>query len=150
MAGRINNRTVAAVVVVIGGGLLFASLFVEWYDPGTSGWTAFEILDLVLAFAAVVALSAGIGALFGERWPEHARFVPVIGLVAFVLVLTQLIEPPPLVHDGARKAGGFLALVASLILVGGGVLARRESITDRRDSDESRKRTMQRRREEGL
>jgi hypothetical protein len=145
-----NSRTIAAVVVVIGGGLLFASLFVQWYDPGTSGWTAFEVLDLVLAFAAVAALSAGIGALFGERWPEHARFVPVIGLVAFVIVLTQLIEPPPLVHDASRKAGGFLALVGSLILVGGGVLARRESITDRRDSDEARRRTMQRRHEEGL
>jgi hypothetical protein len=144
------QRTVAAVVVVIGGALLFGSLFVEWYDPGTSGWTAFEILDLVLAFAAVVALSAGIGALFGERWPEHARFVPVIGLVAAVIVLTQLIDPPPLVHDGARRAGGFLALAGSLILVAGGVLARRESVSDRRDSDEARRRTMERRREEGI
>jgi hypothetical protein len=144
------QRTVAAVVVVIGGALLFGSLFVEWYDPGTSGWTSFEILDLVLAIAAVVALSAGIGALFGERWPEHARFVPVIGLAAAVIVLTQLIDPPPLVHDGARRAGGFLALAASLILVAGGVLARRESVTDRRDSDAERKRTMDRRREEGL
>jgi peptidoglycan/LPS O-acetylase OafA/YrhL len=145
-----NSRTIAAVLVVIGGGLLFASLFVQWYDPGTSGWTAFEVLDLVLAFAAAVALSAGIGALFGERWPEHARFVPVIGLVAFVIVLTQLIEPPPLVHDASRGAGGFLALIGSLILVGGGVLARRESMTDKRDSDDARKRTMQRRHEEGL
>jgi hypothetical protein len=144
------QRTVAAVVVVIGGALLFASLFVEWYDPGTSGWTAFEVLDLVLAFAAVVALSAGIGALFGERWPEHARFVPVIGLVAAVIVLTQLIDPPPLVHDAARRAGGFLALAGSLIVVAGGVLARRESITDRRDSDEALKRTRQRRHEDGL
>ncbi len=145
-----GRRTVAAVVVVIGGLLLFVSLFVEWYDPGTSGWTAFEVLDLVLAFAAVVALSAGLGALFGERWPEHARFVPVIGLVAAVIVLTQLIDPPPLVHDASRKAGGFLALVGSLILVAGGVLARRESVTDRRDSDAALKRTMQRRHEEGL
>jgi hypothetical protein len=145
-----NSRTIAAVIVVIGGALVFASLFVEWYDPGTSGWTAFEVLDLVLAFAAVVALSAGIGALFGERWPEHARFVPVIGLVVFVIVLTQLIEPPPLVHDASRKSGGFVALVGALLLVGGGVLARRESIGDKRDSDDARKRTMQRRHEEGL
>jgi peptidoglycan/LPS O-acetylase OafA/YrhL len=144
------QRTVAAVVVVIGGALLFGSLFVEWYDPGTSGWTAFEILDLALAFAAVVALSAGIGALFGERWPEHARFVPVIGLVAALLVLTQLIDPPPLVHDGARRAGGFIALAGSLILVAGGAIARRESVTDQRDSDAARRRTMERRREEGL
>jgi hypothetical protein len=144
------QRTVAAVVVVIGGAMLFVSLFVEWYDPGTSGWTAFEFLDLVLAFAAVVALSAGIGALFGERWPEHARFVPVIGLVAALIVLTQLIDPPPLVHDGARRAGGFIALVGSLILVAGGAIARRESVTDQRDSDEARKRAVQRRREEGL
>jgi hypothetical protein len=98
----------------------------------------------------LVALSAGVGALFGERWPEHARFVPVIGLVAFVIVLTQLIEPPPLVHDASRGAGGFLALIGSLILVGGGVLARRESVSDKRDSDDARRRTMQRRHEEGL
>jgi uncharacterized protein involved in response to NO len=144
------QRTVAAVVVVIGGAMLFGSLFVEWYDPGTSGWTAFEILDLALAFAAVVALSAGIGALFGERWPEHARFVPVIGLVAALLVLIQLIDPPPLVHDGARRAGGFIALAGSLILVAGGAIARRESVSDQRDSDAARRRTMERRREEGL
>jgi hypothetical protein len=144
------QRTVAAVVVVIGGVMLFVSLFVEWYDPGTSGWTAFEFLDLALAFAAVVALSAGVGALFGEGWPEHARFVPAIDLVAALIVLTQLINPPPLVHDAARGTGGFLALAGSLILVAGGVLARRESVTDRRDSDEARRRTMQRRREEGL
>jgi hypothetical protein len=145
-----NSRTIAAVLVVIGGAVLFVSLFVKWYDPGTSAWTAFEFLDLVLAIAALVALSAGVGALFGERWPEHARFVPVIGLVAFVIVLTQLIEPPPLVHDASRGAGGFLALIGSLILVGGGVLARRESVSDKRDSDDARRRTMQRRSEEGL
>lgn len=144
------GRTLAAVVVVIGGALLFVSLFVEWYDPGTSGWSAFEFLDLVLAIGALVALSAGVGALFGERWPEHARFVPVIGLAAAVIVLTQLIEPPPLVHDAARRAGGFLALAGSLILVAGGVLARRESVTDQRDSEAARRRTMERRREEGL
>lgn len=144
------GRTLAAVVVVIGGALLFVSLFVEWYDPGTSGWSAFEFLDLVLAIGALIALSAGVGALFGERWPEHARFVPVIGLAAAVIVLTQLIEPPPLVHDAARRAGGFLALAGSLILVAGGVLARRESVTDQRDSEAARRRTMERRREEGL
>src|SRR5258708_38843985 len=118
MAGRVNSRTAAAVVVVIGGALLFASLFVEWYDPGTSGWTAFEVLDLVLAFAAAVALSAGIGALFGEGWPEHARFVPVIGLVAVVVVLTPVIEPPPLAGDAARGAGGCRAVTRSLLLAG--------------------------------
>jgi hypothetical protein len=144
------SRTVAAGIVVVGGALLFASLFIEWYDPGTDAWTAFEVLDLVLALAAVIALSAGLGALFGERWPEHARFVPVIGLVAFVIVLSQLIDPPPLVHDAARRTGGFLALAASLILVGGGVLARRESARDPRDSRAAARRTMQRRREEGL
>ena len=143
-------RTVAAVVVVAGGVLLFASLFVEWYDPGTDAWTAFEVLDLVLALAAVVAGSAGVGALLGERWPEHARWVSVTGLVAAVIVLTQLIDPPPMVHDASRRAGGFLALAASLILVGGGVLARRESLADARDSDAALRRTMRQRREEGL
>jgi hypothetical protein len=145
-----TSRTVAAVIVVLGGALLFASLFVEWYDPGADAWTAFEILDLVLAFAAVVAGSAGLGALFGERWPDHARFVPVIGLVAALIVISQLIEPPPMVHDAARRAGGFLALLGSLILVAGGLLARRESIADRRDSDATLRRTMRRRHEEGL
>ena len=98
--------------------------------PGDERWTAFEVLDLVLAFAAVVALSAGIGALFGERWPEHARFVPAIGLVAFVIVLTQLIEPPPLVHDASRGAGGFLALVG-LTYSGRGRRARAAGVDDR-------------------
>jgi|SRR2546423_1358651 hypothetical protein len=143
-------RAAAALIVIAGAALLFVSLFIEWYDPGTDAWTAFELLDLVLAFAALVAASAGLGALFGERWPEHARWVSAIGLVATVIVLTQLIDPPPLVHDAARRAGGFLALAGSLILVAGGVLARRESIGDVRDSDAAARRTMRRRREEGV
>src|SRR5437588_11177698 len=45
------GRTVSDLLTLGGGLLLFVSLFLSWYDPGVDAWTAFEVLDLVLAAA---------------------------------------------------------------------------------------------------
>jgi hypothetical protein len=44
------------LVAAIGGGLLIVSLFLDWYEPAISGWTAFETLDLALAGLGLAAL----------------------------------------------------------------------------------------------
>ena len=45
MPERINGGQALVVVAAIG---LIVSLFLDWYAPGVSAWTAFEIVDLLL------------------------------------------------------------------------------------------------------
>jgi hypothetical protein len=44
------------LVAAIGGALLIVSLFLDWYEPAISGWTAFQTLDLALAGLGLAAL----------------------------------------------------------------------------------------------
>ena len=91
--------------------MLAVSLFLDWWE-GVTGFTAFEVLDLVLlALAVVTAL-----ALVAEAGLRAAR-APVPGgralppaLLALVIVLVQLVNDPPLVvgpgpgHDTGHLA----------------------------------------------
>jgi hypothetical protein len=116
-----TSRQLSALIALVGSGLLFVSLFMEWYDPGVDAWRAFELLDLVLAGAAIFAFSTAAAALFGERWPARGRSLPAIGGAAALIVLSQIIQPPPLIPtDASVRTGAWLALVGALILSGGG------------------------------
>ena len=116
-------RTLSGLLALVGGGLLFISLFVSWYDPGVDAWTAFEILDLVLAAAAGYGAALGAGILMGDRWPVAGRGPLLIGAAAFVIVILQVIQPPPEVHGADLRTGAWLALVGSALLLAGGWVA---------------------------
>ena len=100
--------------------LLVVSLFLDWFgiaDARVTGWQAFEVLDLVLAGAAVAAVAAAFGAL-------PARLSLAAALLAAVVVVSQLIQPPPVVvGSAAREVGAWLALVAVAGLLAGAALA---------------------------
>lgn len=128
-------RQVSPAIVVVGSGLLLVSLFLKWYEPATDAWTAFELLDLVLAGAAVFAFSAAVPALRGPRWPAHGRAVPGVGAAAALIVLSQVINPPPAIPgDAGLRIGAWLALAGAIILTAGGVLATRAQATSARAS----------------
>ena len=59
----------------------------------------------------------------GERWPVGGRGPLLIGAAAFIIVLIQVIQPPPVVHGEGLRTGAWLALVASALLAGAGWLA---------------------------
>src|SRR5947209_352598 len=117
------GRTVSGVLALVGGLLLVVSLFVSWYDPGVDAWTAFEVLDLVLAAAGVYGAVLGASIITGDRWPLPGRGPLVIGAAAFVLVVLQLVQPPPAVHGADLRTGAWLGLLASAMLVAAGWLA---------------------------
>jgi|SRR5919202_5191602 peptidoglycan/LPS O-acetylase OafA/YrhL len=126
-------RQVIPAVVLLASGLLLVSLFLNWYDPGTDAWSAFELFDLVLAGLALFALSAAGPALVRGRWPAQGRGLPGIGAAASLIVLTQIVNPPPAIPgDAGPRIGAWLALVGSLILAGGGVLAARAQAAESR------------------
>jgi len=134
-------RQVTPAIVLLGSALLFVSLFLKWYEPATDAWTAFELLDLVLAGAVLFAFSAAVPALLRPSWPAHGRALPGLGVAAALIVLSQIINPPPAIPgDAGLRMGVWVALAGAVILTGGGVLAMRAQATSAREEKARRRR----------
>jgi hypothetical protein len=130
------------LIAAAGAILLLVSLSLDWYDE-LSAWTSFEVLDLVLAGIALISLVS-----LAERvgvTPARARVVGAgaalpLGVAAFVVVVSQLINHPPAGVDRDPKIGLWLALGgAALLLLGSTLAAARISlavdVSRRRDSE---------------
>jgi hypothetical protein len=126
-------------LVAVGAVLLLVSLFIDWYDPGGDAWAVFETLDVLLAGAAVCGLLA-MAPRFGTG--GLGRALPLISVVAFAIVLVQLIDPPPVVNDSNLATGAWLALAATATMALGAILgAARISVTVDVRGRERRRRT---------
>ena len=99
--------------------LLLVSLFIDWYHPGGDAWAVFESLDVLLAGAAVCGLLA-MAPRFGTG--GLGRALPLISVVAFAIVLVQLIDPPAVVNDSDLATGAWLALAATATMALGAIL----------------------------
>jgi hypothetical protein len=109
-------------VAALGALLLFISLFLAWYAGGQTGWDVFESLDLILAALAVGALLAAAAA-YGALPGPSVRWLPALGAVGVIVVLVQLVGPPPAARGADREVGAWLALAGSGIVLLGGILA---------------------------
>ncbi len=121
----------AELLAGLGGLLVFVALFLDWFGGG-SGWEVFEALDLVLLGLALLAVWSAIASVAGLSSGLPPRALAILGAVALVVVVVQLIEPPPVFSqvDPEREAGAWLALAgAALILIGGVLRAARVSVT---------------------
>jgi hypothetical protein len=123
MPERINGGQALVVVAAIG---LIVSLFLDWYEPGVSAWTAFEIVDLLLAALAVTALVVAIG---GAIYPQGSlaarapRWLPAVGIAALAIVTAALINHPPAAIHRSAETGAWIALGAAGALALGGILS---------------------------
>jgi hypothetical protein len=110
-------------IAAAGAAVLLLSLFVEWFSPGLSAWGAFEALDVLLAVLALAALGLALARL-REPDPGDGRILLGLGGVALLAVLVQLVDPPPLLDDDRELGpGAWLALVASALVIAGGVVS---------------------------
>jgi hypothetical protein len=105
--------------------LLLVSLFLDWYGQFTA-FTVFEVLDLVLAGLAVASL-VSLAERLGARLPGGVGLggtaaLP-LGVVALVIVLSQLLNHPPAAVDLDPQIGLWLALGGAALLVAGSLLA---------------------------
>ena len=126
MANR-EQLEVGPTVAAVGGVLLCVSLFLDWYEPGVSGWTAFEALDLLLAalgLAAVgtLALRHGVPLLGRKRGPLEDSVAAVIGAVAVVVVASQVLNHPPAAAGLGGDVGQWVALGGTGLMLAGGAL----------------------------
>lgn len=112
--------------------LLLVSLFLDWFEDASDGngegataWTVFEVIDLLLAGIALVALWRAAHLLGALRRGPDVRFW-MLGAAATVLVVSQLIDKPPLAQFGEIKEdlGVWLALAAALLLLISGLMNR--------------------------
>jgi hypothetical protein len=121
---------VGPVVAAIGAILLVVSLFLAWYETpsgrGVTGYTVFESLDLLLTALAVVMLVSLADAIGLIRSGMRPGVPLVVATLALVIVLTQIVNDPPVVagSDGRdQDTGIWLALAGAALMVAGAVLA---------------------------
>ena len=115
-------------LVALGAVALIVSLFLNWFEPGNSAWTVFETMDLVLAAIAVAALAAVIPVPATDRRPEGgplvaARWLPLLGIGALVIVAAALINHPPAARGDAPEVGAWIGLAAAFLITAGWVLS---------------------------
>lgn len=114
------HRTIDAgpALLALGGVLLLVGLFLPWFDD-ESAWTVFEAVDLVLAALALAALAIGSGRVAAD----DARAALLVAPAAVLVVAVQLIDPPPVVGNGADLGtGAWLSFVATLAMLAGAAL----------------------------
>ena len=123
---RQRRIPVGPLIGLIGAVLLAVSLFLNWWD-GITAFTAFEALDLLLlalALMAAVSLAEAAGARLPSVMAVGAALALPVGVLATLIVATQLVNDPPLIvgHDLGHDIGIWLALGGALLIVAGSLL----------------------------
>jgi hypothetical protein len=113
---------IGPVVLVVGALALLVSLFLDWF-AAFNAWQAFEIDDVLLAALAVAALASAVGLITPGAEYVDRRALPWIVGVAFVLVATQLVNPPPGAGGSDLGLGAWMAFAATLVMAAGAVLS---------------------------
>jgi hypothetical protein len=118
------------VEAISGLGLLVVS-FLPWYSAGgedATAWQAFSVIDLVMAAAAIAALSVAIVVLarLSVSYPVAGSAVTVgFGGLALLLIAYRLINPPGS-GEVDREIGSWLGLIAAAGITLGGYLGLQE------------------------
>jgi hypothetical protein len=112
----------APVLAALGGLLLLISLFLHWYEPRMSAWTAFEVWDLVLAALALGSIWVAVAHAVWEA-PLRAGALPLLGGAALVIVVSQLINHPPAAQGAGLQTGAWLGLGGSALMAAAGALS---------------------------
>ena len=118
------TRRIEAGPVLVGLGALvvLVSLFLDWYQPAVTAWEAFEVLDLLLAALALAALVAAAGAIRPEATVIERRWLPAIVAAITIVVVAQILDPPPAAAGSDPDTGAWLALGAAAVMCIGTLL----------------------------
>ena len=119
---RIARIRRGEIVAGLGGVALFISLLLPWFEPGRSGFSSMAVADLLVAAAALMAISLPLLSAGQEKTdlPVVAATVTVIASgIALAIVVFRLLDP----IGGGRESGLYLALAASLTVFAGSLWA---------------------------
>jgi hypothetical protein len=133
------------LIAVVGGALLIASLFLDWYhlgnvhaslgpckgpDSGCTGWQGLPVLRYLLLLAAIAPLVLAYVILRGHAlaWPR-GEMTAVISLLvlAGVVFFGPVDRPGNPRHEIGLSYGWWVALVAGLLILVGSLFRTQES-----------------------
>jgi len=110
------------LIVALGSLVLLVSLFLDWYGDQTA-WQAFEVTDVLIAALAVLALAAAVGLVAPELAYVDRRWLPGAVLAVAVLVIAQILSPPPSVGGADPQPGAWIGFAAALVMLAGAVVS---------------------------
>ena len=113
---------IGPLIVALAALVLLVSLFLDWYG-GRSAWDAFELADVVLAGLALAALVTAAGLVTDTVAFVDRRWLPVLTGTAALIVIAQLLSPPPTVGGADPQEGAWLAFAAVLVMLAGTVVS---------------------------
>ena len=114
---------IGPLIVAVGGLVLLVSLFLAWYGD-QSAWGAFELADVLMAALALAALVAAAGQIAPElALSLDRRWLLGLVLALTVLVVAEILSPPPAVGGADPQTGAWLAFAAVLVMLVGTVLS---------------------------
>jgi len=119
---RETRVPIGAVVAAIGGLLLIVSLSLDWFGR-FSGFNSFEFLDLLLValgLATLAALAIALGLLYTPLPPGTSL---AVGILALVVVASQLINHPPIGIERDPETGAWLGLAGAALMLAGAILS---------------------------
>ena len=119
---RETQIPVGPLVAALGAVLLIVSLGLDWYGD-LSGFNSFEVLDLLLVVLALVALAELVAALGLVHTPLRSGTPLVVGVVALVIVLSQLVNHPPAGYQDDVETGLWLGLAGAALMLVGAILS---------------------------
>ena len=119
---RETRVPIGPIVAAIGAVLLIVSLGLDWYGQ-YSGFNSFEVLDLLLVVLALVTLVVLVDALGVLHTPLRSGTPLVIGVVALVVVLSQLVNHPPAGFGRDVETGLWLGLAGAALMLAGAILS---------------------------
>lgn len=111
------------IVAAVGAVVLLISLFLNWYQPGLTAWTSFEVWDLVLAALAVATLVVVAADLGWWRGPLPTTRLLAIGLAALLIVVAALLNHPPVAIGRDVQSGAWIGLLGAALMAIGGILS---------------------------
>ena len=114
---------IGPLIVAVGALVLLVSLFLDWYGDQTA-WGAFEVADVLIAALAVGALATAAGLIAEGAAPSlDRRWLPALVLAAAVLVIAEILSPPPAVGGADPQTGAWIAFASVLAMLAGTVLS---------------------------
>ena len=119
---RETQVPIGPLLAAVGGVLLIVSLGLDWYGR-YSGFNSFEVLDLLLVVLALVTFVALVDALGVLHTPLRSGTPLVVGVVALVVVLSQLVNHPPVGFGRDAETGLWLGLGGAALMLAGAILS---------------------------
>jgi hypothetical protein len=109
-------------VLAFGALLLLIGLFLDWYGE-FNAWAVFEFVDVLLAALAVAGVVGAVGLLTPEADYLDKRALPWIVGATFVLVVAQVLDPPPAAAEQDLGTGAWLSLAGAVLMVLGAIVS---------------------------